>query len=158
MKFIATAVLALALVAGAATGAQAATKTIPLPVIAGYASVIAGQPVTIVCDTPSDKSGEVHFDDESIHLTPGECSTLEAVGQSARINTLTGFAMLVLQHEAEHLALNSADEGLVECTAVENRFQLVRLFKLPARVAKQIMAWELDAHNAITVPAYRATC
>jgi hypothetical protein len=49
------------------------------------------------------------------------------------------FAMLALQHEATHIALNSGDESLVECTAILNRSPLVRLFKLAARIARKIM-------------------
>ena len=138
----------------ATVAAVAAHAPITISTVEGYASQIAGSPVTIACDSPDTEGGHVQFDGV-IHLDPWVCTALTKLNDTSTV----AYSMLALQHEATHILLNSADEGLVECTAITNRYQLVHLFKLPYRMAIQVMADELAIHESIIMPgAYRAVC
>ena len=148
------AILVIAILALIAAPAQAKSRTITMTTLAGYASQIAGSPTTIACDSATSEGGHVQFDGV-IHLDPWICKALaNPLDRSQNV----AYAMLALQHEATHVALNSGDEGAVECSAILNRYQLVRLFKLPAKVAGQIMNDEVTIHQTIMPPAYRTHC
>lgn len=135
--------------------AHAASKAIPMTTIEAYASQIAGQPTTVACDADSSLEGGFVQFDGVIHLDSWVCSALAAPSDPSRN---VAYAMLALQHEATHISLDSDDEGLVECTAIQNRWQLVRLFRLPAKLATKIMADEMAIHLAIMPPEYRTSC
>lgn len=149
--------LALAIVALLVIAPQshAASRSVPMSTLESYASQIAGSPTTIACDSDDARGGYVRFDGV-IHLQPWICTALANPTTSQQD---VAFAMLALQHEATHILLNSSDEGLVECTAFLNRWQLVRLFKLPAWQARWLMAGEVLAHrDGWRPPAYRSVC
>lgn len=130
-----------------------APAPITISTLAGYASQVAGSPVTIACDSPDSEGGHVQFDGV-IHLDPWVCTALTAMDGSSNV----AYAMLALQHEATHLLLNSADESQVECETISHRDRLVRLFQLPMRTAIRIMADELVIHETIMPAAYRTVC
>jgi hypothetical protein len=129
---------------------------IPMATINQYASQIAGTPVVVVCDSPPQWGGYVVFDGK-IHLQPGLCAWIRSVDKWNGLGPGSAEAMLSLQHEAEHYALNTGDEALVECTTVQNRWNLVRLFKLPARIASWIMDQEVAYHHTLPAP-YQNDC
>jgi hypothetical protein len=117
---------------------------IPLPTIAAYASIIAGQPTAITCDIPaaSPYDGYVNFTPDLkpipvIHLRPGLCLLLTRADSNSWVSPAP---FLVLEHEAQHIALASLNECVVERTALQNIWQLVRLFRLAAWRTQAILA------------------
>lgn len=138
---------------------------IPLATIEGFASKLAGVPVTISCENDAEIHAAGADDDDGytlysqdwttgvmvpvfapvIHLRVVLCDLLAHLStpvlrdppafwtfHGARYLPQDGDALLTLIHETQHIALDSADECLVEQTALANAWQLVRLFKLPA--------------------------
>lgn len=123
---------------------------IPITQVATYASQVAKQPVTIVCSRSlgPDIQGQVWFDSDGtpqpvIYLRYGLCNALTHADQSGSVSSDTALAMLTATHEAEHIALASTDEARVEATALANRWQLVRLFRLPSWIARWVMDTEV---------------
>jgi hypothetical protein len=126
---------------------------ITLAILEADASQIAGTPTSIRCDAPStfdqDVLGYVIFVDgqvvAKIHLPQPTCRRLQRLDTT---NTIDASDVLVLEHEATHVALNSQNECLVEATALANEWQLVRLLRLAAWRAKAILAGAayVDAH------------
>jgi hypothetical protein len=152
---------------------------IPLATIATYASQIAGTPVTISCEAdatfnPSWDGYALSGADGSIlhvihvrqsicgeaenvdrHQDPREAAYLLFAGHRADLDA--GEALETIEHEALHIRLHSTDEGVVDCSAYQNRWAFVRLFKLPERVAKMVMNGMAWMHEQRT-GAYRTVC
>lgn len=124
-----------------------------MPVITAHASHIAGQPVSIVCSKhmPTDDYGLVYWNSDGtpqpvIYLRYSMCTALKHADQGADVSSDTALAMLAVTHEAEHIALASKNEALVEKTAIQNRWQMIRLFKLPAWISRFLMGAMLNEH------------
>lgn len=126
---------------------------IPLSTIQDDASQIAGQRVEIVCDSPATEGGHVLFDGW-IHLTPTVCYRLQHPASNA-----AGFgqAALLLEHESTHIDLDTGNEALVECTAISNVWQTIRLFHLPAAYVARALAAALAFHHSMPAP-YQDAC
>lgn len=77
--------------------------------------------------------------------------------KNQRVDGTSGPALEVLLHEAFHVALQSADEGVVECAAAQNAWPLVRQFGLPAWEAKMVLVGAQWRHT-LTDPEYRTVC
>lgn len=80
-----------------------------------------------------------------------------------RVDDLAGSPLAVMLHEAMHIALQSNDEGLVECTAYRNDWALVRQLHLSALDAGMVFQGMRARHFDFlpTDPAeaaYRAVC
>lgn len=135
---------------------QATCAMISLATIDQYASQVAGTPVAIVCSTkmtPGDY-GAVYFSADgspqpTIYLRKSMCNDLRHADRDRRITSDTSLAMLALTHECEHIALRSQDETLVERTAIRNRWQMVKLFKLPSSIARYLMGGMVDQDAAL---------
>lgn len=166
----------LALGAGSA---NASSRTIPLATIAGYASQIAGRTVTITCvsDASMLTGDDGYTQPLSSGLIPGivylkhsECRTLEHANRKQvryptafisfngkRADVDLGSALAVLEHETLHVALQTTDEGLVECSSYRNRWAFLKLFRFPRWVASMElagMAW----HHEQMPAAYLEDC
>lgn len=128
---------------------------IPLATIDSYASQIVHRPVAIVCDSPATEGGDYRFDG-IIHLAPGLCVAIRHADH-ANGDPTAAYAMYAVEHEAEHAALDSADEALVDCTTVSNRWQFVKLFRLPAKAATWAMQAMLAYHRSLPAP-YQDDC
>jgi hypothetical protein len=132
---------------------------IPLPVIEGYASQVAHTQTVISCDAPSTfdtgELGYVVWVDgiivARIHLPTPTCQRL----MHADTGQLDPADFLTLEHEAQHIALYSQDECLVEQTALANVWPLVRLFRLAAWRTRTILGG-LRAVDARMPAAYHA--
>lgn len=114
---------------------------VPAPIVAA-ASAIAGVPIQVVC-RPSREMldhdlGFVYIrhgiPDHTIVLDAGVCRRLAHPRA-----TFDALDMLVVAHEASHIALASTDECVVQQSALKNLWQVVRRFRLPAWLAR----WEL---------------
>jgi hypothetical protein len=128
-----------------APSAQASAKTVPLSMIEAYVSQAVGTTITIACDADSlaGYEGFVTYGADGrilhvIHVRAVDCSNAEAADHKqvrhalwflnahdgSRMDYETGSALLAIEHEAMLVAPQSADEGLVECTAWQNRLPL----------------------------------
>lgn len=178
--FIPKAVLAIIAIMAVAAPAQAAKRTIPITTLEAYVSQAVGVPdISISCDPdatfPVGDDGFVQPNMDGslprvIHARASACAWAVAVnrkqdrhpssyitanGQRADIDS--GGALEAILHEALHIALQSHDEGIVECTAWRNRWQFVRLFHLPAWVSRMELAGMTWSHDQM--PAnYRQSC
>lgn len=153
---------------------------ITLATLDQYASQVAGTPVVIECDAPAQMvPGDAGFvlrgADGSIlniiHISTDECAKAESVDRprarnlpryflddaDQRADLISGPPLEVILHEAMHISLQSLNEGLVECTAFQNSWALVRLFKLPAWVANTVLAGIAWRHEQLT-GIYRTVC
>ena len=115
----------------------------PAPITAA-ASSIAGVPIQVDC-RPSHLMigrdlGFVYIrygiPDHTIVLDAGICRRLAHPLVSQGFDALD---MVIVAHEATHIALATTDECVVEQSALKNVWQVVRRFKLPAWLAR----WEL---------------
>lgn len=120
-----------------------------------YASKIVGKPISVQCVKMPGNYGETYQTtnadgsdsefDPVIHLAPETCVALKGVEMGKR-NMHGANAVLTLQHEAEHIMLNSGDEGVVECNAVMHISSALAMFH--ANTAKMrslvILAFEQD--------------
>jgi hypothetical protein len=167
-------VLAIVLIsAGVGTltpSAQASSRTLPLSTIEAYVSNAIGVPVTISCEP--DASFELGVDgyvlqggDGSIlpviHIRQSECAAAQSTDRKRaknptqwtelsttgqRDDEISGFALDVILHEASHIALQSTDEGVVECVSWRNRWALVNQFGLLPKVASMVAAGMTARH------------
>lgn len=131
---------------------------ITLQAVGTIASQVAGSPVQIACDADPDVwAGYVMFNGW-IHLAPGVCYRLTHPRGGA---DELGEAALVLEHEATHIALDTADEGDVECSASENVWQVVRRLRAAAGLSEgytsEVLASAAVLHSEMPA-AYRAVC
>lgn len=139
------------------------------PELDDIATVLTGFPVTVECfpiDPDSNLAGYVYPGTTVIHLHGALCGALVntfrnpewMTGRNYAFN-LVGMAVLVLTHEATHLALDSGDEGLVECTAYRNVYNAIKQLPLDWR-ARQLVyqqaKWFHGSRN-LTGP-YRTYC
>ena len=153
--------IAAALAVAAASLALLAPTASANTALDNLAADLVGQPTAVRCD-PIDASGlragDTQLDEHWVRLY-GYCPALVRSfrGDYSKWRDL-GTAALVLTHEAVHQRLQSADEGLVECTAVRNVWRTVRLLHLPPRVERLVYAAALDSHARIHDPRYRAVC
>ena len=70
---------------------------------------------------------------------------------------LVGAAFLTLEHEAMHVRLDSTDEGVVECAAIRNVWQAIRLAHLPGSLAAMVLYGAQVEHDH-EAGTYRAGC
>lgn len=135
------------------------------------ASAAAGRAVVVTCDTPDDapEAGSTVIGSSAISLNPTACRALGHLiaGDAAWLRgspdhldrtSTTGQAIQALVHEAMHLRLASGDEALVECAASQNYWPTVAAARLPARLAKRILAAALHTHRNLKIAAYKETC
>lgn len=113
----------------------------PAPIVA-IATALVGSPTQVECipaRTMDGDSGRVYFrdavPDHLISLDTGVCERL-----SHPLLGIDALDYLVLEHEALHIALATTDECLVEQAALANIWQTVRRFRLPARLARFVLA------------------
>jgi hypothetical protein len=118
------------------------------------ASVLAGRRTQIVCDSPATEGGHVQFDGW-IHLQPGICYRLEhPMGNAYEL----GASVLMFEHEIEHIALDTGDEGAVECSAITQVAATMKLlFRFPAAYMRKALI-AAYAFHAIMPVAYRTHC
>lgn len=144
--------------------------------ITATASALAGEPVQIVCESPSVLAydGLTFSDSNVIELQESLCLALENIdkpknryptayvtldGHMALLTT--GDAVLTLTHEAMHHRLQSNDEALVNCTAMENRWSAIDLLGIRGWVASAVaygVRWNYqhstNEYKEPTCPAY----
>lgn len=155
---------------------------IPLATIENYISQAVNVPgIVISCDSSQGfLGGAVGFTTygpdgqilKVIHITQSECVQAENVDHprlrvdpsalslvsGGRIDKANGANVLgVIEHEAMHIALQSNDESLVECTAYQNRWAFVKLFGFPSWVSQIVMNTMTWRHQNLP-DAYRADC
>jgi hypothetical protein len=119
------------------------------------ASVIAGTPVTILCDESSDFVGAVqHAEGVAIvggdhaYLTPERCLDLYRLAFEDEVTgSRTGRAVAVLAHEAWHLR-GERDEAKTECYALQSGVELGERLGLSEERARQLMRQQLT-ENAL---------
>lgn len=178
LAITAIAVLACAPIASAKPSHPTTAKSIPLTTIQGYASTLAGQPIVISCDSDVSLGADAGYvilgqtGTQTIHIAKSACAAvenIEAPGSQMRntsafftfggkrADTDGGTGLIVIEHEVMHAVLQSADEGLVECTAFQNRWAFVRLFHFPAWIANEEMAGMAWNHSQMPA-AYRTDC
>lgn len=147
---------------------------IAIQTVAAFASQVAGVPVTLSCEAdasfptstgagiagasfPLDGFVLRGIDGNIVrvlHVRQSLCDAAIATTKPhAEISSDSGRALAVIDHEATHVRLNSLDEAAVECAASQNAWQLVRLFKYPARVAQLLLA-SMAAHHQKIVSLY----
>ena len=144
-----------------------ARAAIPLEDVA---STLVGYSVTVECFPPDGIIGGwvVLTEPTVIHLDGELCGALNNVLQPGPrtaqwLRTAPGYQMVgsaiqILTHEAMHLRLLSADEGHVECVAVRNVWQSVRLLPLVPQIRKLVYIAAVQTHSGIGIPAYRTEC
>jgi hypothetical protein len=129
-----------------------------------FASTYAKTPVTLSCDLASTfdtgVNGWVWFNLDGtvvpvIHLRKGLCGVLKNADSWAARSSDLPRAMLALGHEASHIADVNQNETSMACVSLSNRWQLVKLFRLPARLARWIMFYEIHADTEL-LPIYHA--
>ena len=146
------------------------------------ASHLAGQPVTVSCEDPGGMDGAAGYVwvsstndapdvfDSVIHLDGYLCGWIRVAVRyyvtGPRVQRwavamdnpyFIGGALLVLQHEALHVRMQSKDEGVVECAAARNVWNLVHSFAFPRRLEHDVYQGALDLHEA-EQGAYRGVC
>lgn len=154
--------------------------TVDLATIQTYVSNVAGTQVQISCEAdatfsqPGDDGFVLYGADGSIlhvaHIRQSICTDAQNVDRKRarfnvsyftfagqRIDDVSGPALEVILHESMHIGLQSGDESVVECTAVENRWALVRQFKTAAWIANAVMAGMSWRHNQFP-DQYRTVC
>ena len=124
------------------------------------ATLIAGHPATVRCDTSGDFVGFVQDADglafvggHSAYLTPSICDTLYQLAFKHRVHSFprTGHAIAVLAHEAWHLR-GVRDEGLANCYGFQSGVRIGVDLGLSEKTARAMMREQL-ATNASDVGA-----
>jgi hypothetical protein len=129
------------------------------------ASTIAGRPVTVRCDdgyaytgAGSDALGVAFIPRGLAFLHPSACRTLHDVLQGeAATDGETGESILVLAHEAVHLA-GERDEAVTECKGLQEGVPLGERLGLSADHAARVMEaqWRRDlSDRSVQRLAYR---
>jgi hypothetical protein len=134
------------------------------------ASTIAGRTVTVRCDDSytytgigSDALGVAFIQRGLAYLHPSSCRTLhDLIEGDRRERDETGEAILVLAHEAVHLA-GERDEGVTECKGLQEGVSLGARLGLSGASARRLMADRYRrnlAERSITRSEYRlpASC
>lgn len=145
-------------------------QLIAMSEIVQWASDLAGEPVSINCTTKLEPGvwGQTYSTTEDdgvtldflaeIDLRLDLCGALRHATTFEWIDTTTAEAMLSLTHEAMHIRLRSGCESLVEATALANRWQLVKRFKLGALEARFVMDQEVHVDQTMLTPIYHQPC
>lgn len=90
------------------------------------------------------------------HRDPNPTAFFTYHGQ--RVDQTSGAALEVLLHESLHVSLQSADEGLVDCTAYRNAWALARQFGLPAWEAHMLLVGIQWRHAVAVGDEYHTVC
>jgi hypothetical protein len=123
--------------------------------ISAEASVVAGKPVRVGCDTSGRWVGAVqHADGVAIvggdraYLTPQLCYALHRLAADGEVPSFseTARAIAVLAHEAWHLR-GERDEGVTECYAVQSGVSVGRRLGLDEDTARRMMRSQLVANQ-----------
>lgn len=152
---------------------------IPLATVAHYASQVAGVPVSIRClPWSAFPHGELGYVKAAggrilpiIYLPKATCRDLEHANEEPRgviyvtevwrgveADQNLGGDMLVAEHEALHIALQSQDECAVERSALANVWQFVRRFHLAAWKSRELLAGAHLADEAMPRIPYHEGC
>lgn len=155
----------------------------------GMLAQVVGIPIVISCDQPGVPSPiDGHTVDPGddgttftgpdgritnvVHVSVVECSEAEQANRhrdpmpksyrvylGKRVDTISAYPFLILLHESFHSALNSSDEGAVECDTISNAWPLVAQLHLPAWEASMMLAG-MAARHASWLPGsvYRTVC
>lgn len=154
------------LVFGWLLNTQAHAETVPAPEFNQLASTIVGSTVEVKCYSPEDYPGDAAFVYEDwspvIYIAGDFCGALRRHYDPTflkRHHYKVGAAILALTHEAMHLKLQSADEGVVECTAWRNVWNSIKLLTSSPTARKLIYAGAREFHfgKALHGP-YRTRC
>lgn len=121
---------------------------------ASEAAIVAGRPVTLRCDegyaftgAGSDTLG-IAFPDAGIaYLDPGVCRDLRDVLESGHAGERQAEALVVLAHEAIHLA-GERREGVTECLALQAAVRLGVRFGLEESRVRTLMRQAYEARLA----------
>jgi hypothetical protein len=133
-------------------------------VLSREATVLAGHPANVRCDTAGRHVGAVQEADglaevggRTAWLTPGICYRLYRVIDKHDRHTFspTGRAIAVLAHESWHLR-GVADEGLANCYAFQSGVAVGTHFGLPGSFARALMREQLadNASDSAGAPQY----
>lgn len=149
------------------------------PALATLATELVGSPVTVLCfpESPDDEwGGFVVLPEPIIYLQGSKCGALLNVlhpgpRTGAWLRTFdgqqdVGYALMSFTHEATHLieflgqgAAVSNDEGLTECTAFRNAWNVTRMLSLPWKVRLAVYHAVEHAHYGKSpTGAYRTVC
>ena len=175
-RFALVLVTLLASLVVAPTGASADVQLDEL------ASSLAGTPVTVQCLDWNEMAGAPGFVwtweddaggiivDPTIYLAGEYCGWIHYAqiyaGSQGRLRHWAiamdnfywiGGSLLLLQHEALHIRMKSGDEGLVECAAIRNVWNLTRRFGFDQKLLHDVYQGALDQHASQHAP-YRAVC
>lgn len=135
--------------------------------ISDYASQLTGQPTTVKCERMKDLYGytlqygvdEVSTFDSTIYLSPEVCFALKNLSEGRMGNAyIQANAALTLTHEAMHIRLNSANEGMINCNAMLRIDKTLRLFGAYSKRMHDL-AWEAhwsSPDEYLTDPVCRA--
>ena len=139
-------------------------------VLSREASLIAGHPATVRCDTSGEYVGFVQDADglafvggDRAYLTPSICDTLYQLAIKHRVQSFsrTARALAVLGHEAWHLR-GVHDEGLANCYGFQSGVRIAVNFGLSESRARAMMREQLatNASDTASNPQYRvpASC
>ena len=173
-RFALVLVILLALVVPAGASADSSLDSL--------ASSLAGQPVTVECDDAALMDGasgyvwtltsdnEPPWFESTIHLAGEYCGWIHYAqvyaGSRGRVRRFAsaldnpywiGSSLLLLQHEALHIRLQSTDEGVVECAAIRNVWNVARRFGFGRRLLRDVYQGARDAH-ASQHGSYASVC
>lgn len=131
------------------------------------ASNLAGRQVVITCNAGPGYEGETwpirndaglitDFYSE-IWLAPRVCRGIDKLLQGKYNYDLSGDYLETLVHEAFHIRLLSADEGLVECTALRNLWSVLTSLGIRGKVRDKLYRGAVFAHGGLP-NEYRTVC
>jgi hypothetical protein len=172
-RYVAEAVVAVALVAGILfyasrpqgwSAVPAANRTRAESVFSREASLIAGHPARIGCDTSGKYVGFVHDADglafvggTRAYLTPSICDALYQLAFKHRVQQFsrTARALAVLGHESWHLR-GVSNEGLANCYGFQSGVEIGVHLGLSESNARAMMRDQLatNASDAAAAPQY----
>lgn len=133
-----------------------------LVVLRRQASLIAGHPAVVICDTTGRRVGYVQDADglaevggRRMWLTPGVCYRLAETRRTRRAAGAAGQAIAVLAHEAWHLH-GVGDEAVANCYAYQSGVRVGRALGLREETARRLMQEQLAQNPAdfADAPAY----
>jgi hypothetical protein len=133
-----------------------ATQTRVEQVLSRQATLIAGHPATVHCDTAGRHVGAVQEADglaevggRNAWVTPGICYRLYRVLDKHDTHSFspTGRAIAVLAHESWHLR-GVADEGLANCYAFQSGVSVGTRLGLSTSFARSLMREQLADNDA----------
>lgn len=150
--------------------------------VVGYASQLAGAPVSVAChrDQSFERGvlGYTLYEDgvvyPTIYLPASTCNRLNNLtaanlrivdrrphrvteSADAAIDLPDGSAVDTLVHEATHILEQSTDEARVECDSYRHRAKALRLFDLTRAQRVRVMRGIVATHRA-SDPTYLTIC